>query len=143
MKAHPLHGGVSDQAPPEERLRGLVVAILSRINDESLKEFVIVFRELVNPTGLLDEVLETELLPLHRLMEGIIRELLGPCASVMQVHFCVVSILNQCIIPLLAKHSHRRCRHHEEGIPGKVDDVEAYIDHVVRFSLGGIRAVLE
>lgn len=143
METHPPHGGVSDQAPPEERLRGVVVAILSRINDESLREFLIVLRELINPTGLLDEVLETELVPLHRLIEGIIGELLGPGASVMQVRFCVVSVLNQCIIPLLAKHAHRRCRHHEEGIPGKVDDVEAYIDHVVRFSLGGIRAVQE
>ncbi len=51
VKAHPPDGGVSDDAPPEERLRGQVEALLRRIADENNKEFLIVHKELANPTG--------------------------------------------------------------------------------------------
>src|SRR5512139_1670083 len=52
LKAHPPDGGVTEDARPEERLRGQVKALLHRIADENNKEFLIVHRELANPTGL-------------------------------------------------------------------------------------------
>ena len=139
MHVHPANGGISVEAPPEERLRGMIVGILGRITDESNKGFSIVLRELVNPTGLLDEVLETELLPLHRSIETIVRELLGPGSPPRQARFCAISIVNQCVLPMLARNLRKSGG--EEAFPGKIDDIEAYVAHVVQFSLGGIRAV--
>jgi hypothetical protein len=54
------------------------VAVPGRFTDESNKEFFIVLRELANPTGLLDDVIETELLPMHQRIEAVVHELLGP-----------------------------------------------------------------
>jgi AcrR family transcriptional regulator len=142
MKAHPPDGGVSDGAPPEERLQGSVAALLCRIADEGNGEFLIVQKELANPTGLLNEVMQKELRPLQERMESLVRELLGPRASDMQVRFCVISIISQCINPMVAISGRKEKREDKGGLPG-VDDIEAYSNHVVKFSLAGIRAIRE
>jgi AcrR family transcriptional regulator len=140
VKAHPSDGGVSDSAPPEERLRGQVTALLYRIADEGNREFLIVQKELANPTGLLNEVMREELRPLQERMESLVRELLGPRTSDMQVRFCVISIISQCINPMVAIKGRKEKREGKDGPPG-VDDIEAYSNHVVKFSLAGIRAI--
>jgi AcrR family transcriptional regulator len=140
VKAHPPDGGVSDSAPPEERLRGQVLALLCRIADEANREFLIVQKELANRTGLLDEVIREELRPLQERMESLVRELLGPRASDMQVRFCVISIISQCINPMVAINRRKEKREGKDGSPG-IDDIEAYSNHVVKFSLAGIRAI--
>ncbi len=140
IKAHPPDGGVSDNAPLEERLRGRVTALLHRIADENNKDFFIVHKELVNPTGLLEEVMRKELRPLHEKMETLVRELLGPRASDMEVRFCVISIISQCINPMVAGKGRKGKREGKDGPPG-VDDIEAYSNHVIKFSLAGIRAI--
>jgi hypothetical protein len=99
-------------------------------------------KELANPTGLLNEVMQKELRPLQERMESLVRELLGPRASDMQVRFCVISIISQCINPMVAISGRKEKREDKGGLPG-VDDIEAYSNHVVKFSLAGIRAIRE
>ena len=142
MKAHPPDGGVDDNAPPQERLRGHVVSLLRRIADENNKEFWIVQKELAHPTGLLKEVMQQELRPLQQRMEILVRELLGPGASDQQVRFCVMSIVSQCINPMVARMGRSKRREGKQISPGR-GDIEAYSHHVVKFSLAGIRAVRE
>jgi AcrR family transcriptional regulator len=142
VKAHPLDGGVSDDAPPQERLRGSVAALLHRIADEVNREFLIVQKELANPTGLLNEVMREELRPLQERMESLVRELLGPRTSDIKVWFCMISIISQCINPMVAIKGRKEKREGKDGPPG-VDDIEAYSNHVVKFSLAGIRAIHE
>ena len=142
IKVHPPDGGVSDSAAPEERLRGQVAALLRRITDKNNKEFLFVQKELANSTGLLDEVAQEELRPLHDKTETLVRELLGPRCSDMQVRFCAISIISQCINPLVAREDRKGNRENKD-FPPRVDDVEAYSNHVVEFSLSGIRAIRE
>ncbi len=78
MEAHPPDGGVAVDAPPEERLRGQVTALLHRITDENNREFRFMQREFTNPTGLLEEVMREEIRPLQQRTEKLVRELLGP-----------------------------------------------------------------
>jgi AcrR family transcriptional regulator len=140
IKVHPPEGGVSDTATLEERLQGRVTALLHRIADEKNRDFFIVHKELVNPTGLLEEVMQKELRPLHEKTETLVRELLGPRASDMEVRFCVISIISQCINPMVARKGQKGKREVKDGPPG-VDNIEAYSNHVVKFSLAGIRAI--
>jgi AcrR family transcriptional regulator len=140
LKAHPLDGGVSDGAPSEERLQGQVAALLRWITDENNNEFLFIQKELANPTGLLDEVMQEEVQPLHEKMETLVRELLGPCASNMEVQFCVISIINQCINPMIAIKGRKEKKEGKYG-PPEIDDIEAYSKHVVKFSLAGIRSI--
>ena len=142
LKVHPPDGGVRVDAPPEERLRGCVKALLRRVTDANNKEFLIVLRELADPTGLLDEVTRKDLRPLREKMEGLIRELLGPHASEAQVRFCATGIVSQCFIPMLMKRMDRREQRGGSDSCG-IDDIESYADHVVEFSLAGIRSIRE
>lgn len=139
IKAYPPDGGVKESAPPEARLRGRIVALLGRISDEKTnREFRIVQKELANPTGLIEEVMKKEVEPQRQKMETIIRELLGPQASDAQVNFCIISTISQCINPMVVR---RKTDPAKDQPPG-IDDIEMFADHVVTFSLGGIKAIL-
>lgn len=140
IKTYPPDGGISNSRPPDERLRGSVNALLHRIADENNKEFLIVQKELANPTGLLEEVMREELQPLHDIMESLVRELLGPRASDMHVHFCTISIISQCINPIVAAKAQKK-EWDEKGASVGIKDIEAYSNHVVKFSLAGINSI--
>jgi len=142
LKTHPPEGGVSEDARPEERLRGKVEALLRRMADDKNKEFLIVHRELANPTGLLEEVMRKDLRPLRDNMETLIRELLGPRASDMQVRFCAIGIVSQCISPMLIGRMEKTRPKDKNDFP-RIDDIDSYANHVVEFSLAGIRAIRE
>jgi TetR/AcrR family transcriptional regulator, regulator of cefoperazone and chloramphenicol sensitivity len=140
LKVHPPDGGVSAEAPAEERLRGRVKALLERVTSPGNRGFLIAIRELASPTGLLEEVKRKDLRPLREKMEGLIRELLGPHASEMQVQFCAKGVVSQCLMPILLR---KMDRGREEGGGGDagIEDIESYAEHVVEFSLAGIRAI--
>ncbi|HOP86345.1 MAG TPA: CerR family C-terminal domain-containing protein [Syntrophorhabdaceae bacterium] len=140
IKAHPPDGSVSDDAPPKERLRGMVTALLRRIADENNKEFLLVQKELANPTGLLEEVMREEIWPIHEKLEALVRELAGPYASDTKVRFCAISIISQCINPMVARNRQKEKKEGKDAQPG-IFDIEDYANHVVRFSLAGISAI--
>lgn len=142
LKAHPVDGGVSADAPPEERLKGQIKALLERVADENNLEIQIVHKEMSNPTGLLNDVMREVIEPVKTRTQAVIRELLGPKATEAQVQFCEVSIISQCINPAVVR---RKAPEGEERADGPIgiDDLEAYTEHVIAFSLGGISAVLE
>jgi TetR/AcrR family transcriptional regulator, regulator of cefoperazone and chloramphenicol sensitivity len=139
VKAHPIGRGLGESAPPAERLKALIRAFVLRSVDENDREFLIMHREVSNPTGLLEEVIETELLPMQERMEAIVKDLLGPAASDERVRHCALSVMNQCLHPMLKRNA---------GIDAERSrrprlDIPAFIDHVVLFSLGGMRAIAE
>jgi hypothetical protein len=119
-----------------------VVSLINRVIDPQSCEFDIVRKEMANPTGLLKKVMREEIEPMRRRMGGIVRDLLGEGASERNVRLCQMSIISQCLNPMLRKRSRRQ--HHDQGPPPDFLlmqlDLEAIADHIVRFSLGGIRA---
>ncbi|OPY88461.1 MAG: hypothetical protein A4E72_01327 [Syntrophus sp. PtaU1.Bin208] len=131
---------MGDNASPEERLRGQVTAILRRIADENNREFLFMQREMANPTGLLEEVLREEIGPLQQRTAGLVRELLGPLVPEQGAKFCELSIISQCMNPIVAGRGLGKRNAGQDGPPA-IDDMEAYADHVVKFSLAGIQAL--
>jgi TetR/AcrR family transcriptional regulator, regulator of cefoperazone and chloramphenicol sensitivity len=140
IKARPPDGGVSHRAPAEERLRAYIVAFVERIGDQNDKAFLIVQRELISPTGLLQEVMDAEIAPFHKRMEDVVRELLGPGASAAQVQLSVMSVVSQCTGPATAMRCHMS-RNKEGHCPLHIEDIGAYADHVVTFSLAALRSI--
>lgn len=139
LKAHPLDGGVCETAPAGERLRGLVTSLIQRIADEKNKDFFIAQMEMVNPTGLLQEVMKTELIPMRQKILTLVRELLGPKASEQQVHYFEISIISMCVHPMVMQRIAERTK--DKNMPSIIADIAAFADHVVAFSLAGIEAV--
>jgi len=95
---------------------------------------------MANPTGLLEEVLREEIHPLQRRTAGLVRELLGPLVSEEEAMFCELSIISQCMNPIVAGRGRGKRDAGQDG-PPEIDNMEAYADHVVNFSLAGIRAL--
>ena len=139
LKAYPMDGGISATAPAEERLRGQLTAMIQRIADENNKDFFIAQMEMVNPTGLLQEVMKTELIPMRQQTLALVRELLGPEATEQQVHYCEISIISMCVHPMVMQRIARRTR--DKEMPAIIEDIAAFADHVVTFALAGINAI--
>ena len=140
IEIYPPDGGVSDDAPPEDRLRGQVGALLRRVSDEGNKEFLILLKEIANPTGLLKDLVNDELRPIRKRMEAVVGDILGKRATQTRVRHCTISILMQCVNVIVAGLTKKQGWEEDEGAL-KIDDIEEYIDHVVGFSLAGISSV--
>jgi AcrR family transcriptional regulator len=142
LAAHPPDGGVPPAAPPEERLRGRISALIRGNADYNNKSFLIAHKEMANPTRLLAEVMHECIQPLHAEMTGLVRELLGPHATEQHVRFCEVSIVSQCMYVMRWRHF-RREQKGGGGPPMGAEDIDAYAEHVAEFSLAGIRKIRE
>lgn len=139
LKKYPMDGGVSASASAEERLRGQLTSLIYRISDENNKELFITQMEIINPTGLLNEVMEAELIPMRKQTLALVRELLGPEATEQQVHYCEISIVSMCVRPLVMQRIARRIKN--KHMPAIIEDIEAFADHVVEFALAGINVI--
>jgi TetR/AcrR family transcriptional regulator, regulator of cefoperazone and chloramphenicol sensitivity len=140
MEAHPPDGGVSDKAPVEDRFRGHVKAIIGRLTDKGNKEFLFVQREFANPTGLLEKVVREEITPIRNIAQNLVRELLGPHASDADVFFCETNIISMCVNPSVSGNILPGNEHEQMG-PPRIKDINAYTDHVVKFSMAGLKAI--
>ena len=140
INRHPPDGGVAADATAEERLRGQIAGLLHRISDENNKEFRIARKEMTHPTGFLEDVMIDEVWPLHRRLETVVSELLGAAVTRQRVQYAVMSVVSQCLEPVIVN------REQKEGVgtrktPSVINDMERYIEHVFQFSLGGIKAI--
>jgi AcrR family transcriptional regulator len=142
IKNYPPDGGVDASASPECRLVGRVTALLRRITDNGNIEFSIAHHELAKPTGLLEEVMHEEFEPLQQRFESLVREILGSYTSKIQVRFCAISIISQCVLPSFINRMEKREKLARKD-SWRIDDIESYAHHVVRFSLAGMSAVRE
>lgn len=142
IQAHPPGGNVPKTDPAHKRLSGHVSALIHHIMDPKSIDFDIVHKEMANPTGLLEEVMRRCIEPLHRCLSEYVRALLGKHASEKDVRLCEMSIHTQCFAPLMHERQ-RRAMRNKGGPPSPppVGDVDSLIEHVVCFSLAGIRAV--
>lgn len=145
VTVYPPDGGVAADAPAEERLRGHIEALVKKFLDPASLDLDIASREMADPTGLLAEVMHRSIEPLRQMHLTIVRELLGPRATAQAVQLCEMSTHAQCFVALM--HERRRlaaphdARH--KGPPRLSVTGEVLAEHVVRFSLAGIRAVRE
>ena len=141
LQKFPPEGGVSDDAPAEERLKGRIESILRRIFDNDLKAFSIMLKEVANPTGLLQELLREEIHPIREKMKDLVRELLGPDVSEKQVMFCKVSIMSQCFHLIMIR---QWCdKKGPFSLPIERADIDDFVNHIVKFSMAGINAIRE
>lgn len=138
LEAWPPDGGVPASAPAEERLRGRVRAGLQRAVLGEAAEFQITRNEMVNPTGLLREVIDDAVGPLRQAMQAILRELLGPQATPLDIALCQVAI----VAPFL--HITRRSQAKKrQGLAPEFAEsmLETMADRLGAFTLAGVRAV--
>ena len=99
----------------------------------------IMANELSEPTVGLDVMVEKVIAPISANAVEIVRELIGPRATVQQVQDFASSIMGQC-----ADYHHGRAVIARLGIYRVYDEatINHLTEHIVRFSLAGIRAMV-
>lgn len=144
MEKYPHEGGALPDDPAEKRLRGRVLSFLKRMADPETHEIDIMLKEMTNPTGLLYEVIAEKIGPLERDFSLIIKELIGKGANADQINFCYMGLMSLCFGPML----HLRSGNEDVQMPRPEFlpfdlGVENLADHIIRFTLAGIRSFSE
>lgn len=131
-------GEGTDLLPPEERLRRFIHTFLRRILDEGKPAWFgkLMAREIVEPTGALERLIERAIRPLHESLAGLVREILGRGASPEAVRRHVCGILGQCLF-------YRHGRHVISRIYPEMrfdaEEVDRIAGHVASASLCALR----
>lgn len=131
---------LAPDAPAEKRLRAHIESFLVRLFDEGQPAWLgkLMAREMSEPTPGLDVIVQEKIRVTYRLVEAIVRELVGPGASDDDVLACVLSVQGQC---LFYRHCHPVITRLFPDRSFGRENVPDLASHITRFSLAGIRAI--
>lgn len=134
---YPLDAGVTDNDPPERRLRAVIKGFLGRVFDDGSPPWgKLLAREMVDPSGALDGVVQEGARPQFELLLGIVRELMGHGVSDRDAQRAALSVVSQVAF-------YHTCRNVLQRMLGASADgraqIDALADHIVRFSLPALR----
>lgn len=106
LRKYPDADGSAAPERAEERLRRFVRTFLLRILDEGKPSWFgkLMAREIVEPSGALDRVIERAIRPLHRTLGELVGEILGQGAAPEEIRRHVFSILGQCLFYRHGRH---------------------------------------
>lgn len=133
----------SEGLPPEEKLRRfLTIMVEVGFSDDPVgKDIVaIVLREMTAPTGHLDALVENFTRPDNDELFGIIREILGPDAPHAVVRDSLASVGGQLFYYMAFWPIFSRVYPEHPGVAAYR---EPLIEHIMRFSMAGLRATRE
>lgn len=140
LEQHPLTDARDESRPPEDRLRAFVRAFLARILDEGRPAWhgKLMSREMAEPTGALDRLVEESIRPQYELLSQIVRGMLGPDAAHPLVRRCVSSVVGQCLFYHFARPVIARLM---PDTRLSNDEIAQLADHIAAFSIGAIRSL--
>lgn len=124
--------------PPEQRLRAMIAQILRGfiLTRRAPWHTRLIFREMIEPTGVLDEMVRRFVRPRFEQLTEIVRALAPPKTPDLTVRLCAESVMAQC-----AHIAHRRVVI-ERLIPEieyTATGIESMADHIATFSLAALR----
>ena len=142
FEKYPLLPGVSADASPTDKLRAFVRSFLLRIFDSEPTAWFgkMMLREMIEPTGALDSLLEERMQPMADQLRGIVAEILGGLPNDEQARLCSLSVVSQCVF-------YHHCRQVVARLfpeqPLDATAVEPLADHITRFSLAAMKHMPE
>jgi AcrR family transcriptional regulator len=139
LRRYPVGAGVEPGATAEARLGAFISNYLDRLLDPGRPAWhgILVSREMVEPTAVLDRLVASFVRPQWERLTGIVRELLGPGASDELVQRCGCSVIGQCLFYKHARPVLDRVLTHS---PYTNEQRAALARHITLFALAGIAA---
>lgn len=137
LAAFPPDHGLPRDPSPKDRLFAFVHSFLLRIltTEKSARLMKLMTREMAEPTGALDQLVETVQRPLFRMLHGIMSDLAGPDAPADVVLACSQAVVAQCLFYKHAEHVIARMGHR---LPSASEEIERLAHQITDFTLGGL-----
>lgn len=134
---HPASLQQSD-LPHEQLLQNFVTAYLQRLFDPSPDAWhaKLMSREMIEPTGALDAIVEESIRPEAALLNSIVSGLMGDGATPEDVRRCSLSVVSQCVFYYHCRPVLNRLYPDMKFEPGAVGDIAA---HITRFSIAAMQ----
>lgn len=135
---YPPDFGLARGASPEQRLRAFVYSFLMRIFSEgpSARHGKLMAREMIEPTGALDEIVKENIRPMSVVLISIIGDLLGKKADDETRRLCAMSVVSQV---LFYHHCRPVVMRMFPDMKFNGPGIEKLTAHITRFALAGIR----
>lgn len=137
---YPPSLGTTAASSPEDRLHAFVLSFFLRVLDQSPGAWhgMLMAREMAEPTGALDRIVDAILRPLSEALNVLLVEFLGPSAPAPLVAACGASVVGQI---LFYRHCQPVIQRLNPTLTYQREDLERLARHVTAFSLAGIRAL--
>ena len=137
---YPPTYGLTLNATPQERLHAFVRSFLLRtLGDEQNRVYgTLTMREMVEPTGALDMIIEEGIRTLFGELVVIVRTLLGTDTDAETVESCSRSIIGQCVFYLFSRPVIARMSPEQKFTK---EDIEKISYGIVRFSINAINGI--
>ena len=138
LDRYPPDLGAAADASAEEKLFAFVHSFLLRVltGDKPAWFMRIMAREMVEPTGALDRLVEIAHKPLFARLRSIVGELAGAGVDPQTILLCSQGVVAQCIFYRHARAVIERMGH---KVPETPDEIERLAHQITQFSLAGIR----
>ena len=131
---------VEDESPPREQLRRFVSMYLERMLDEGRPPWQgkLMFRELIEPSGLMDGLGERYLKPQFERLERVIRRVVGNGPDAVSVRRAAYAVVGQC---MFYKHARTAITRLTPAIPVDAEGRRVLADAVTDFSMAGLESL--
>lgn len=131
---------VEDESPPREQLRRFVSMYLERMLDEGRPPWQgkLMFRELIEPSGLMDGLAERYLKPQFERLERVIRRLVGQGPDEVSVRRAAYAVVGQC---MFYKHARTAISRLTPAIPLDAEGRRVLAEAVTDFSMAGLESL--
>jgi AcrR family transcriptional regulator len=138
IKKYPPLLGVGEEAPVEEQLKAFVRSLLFRLLDKGKPAWFgkLMAREMTEPTQAFERLAREIVRPRDKILASIVQKIIGFPVSEEQMRLCCASIIGQCIYYYNAGAIMTKVYRRDIS---KVDEIERIADHVVQFSLRGLK----
>jgi AcrR family transcriptional regulator len=125
---------------PQKRLAHLIRSFMVRLLDSGRPawEGKLMAREMIEPTGALDRIVQEGMKPQYKALTDIVRLLLGKTADDITVRDAVFSVVGQCVF---YRHGRAIIERLAPPCASGPRDVERIAEHITRFSLAAIAAL--
>jgi AcrR family transcriptional regulator len=140
LEAHPPK--TDEAARPEIRLRNLVFSIVNRISDPGNMAFLILRKEMGEPTRMLDDIMHDFISEECQELKGILKELL-PGAGEKLLELTTLSVLSQCVHPSLMERGRREHGHKPPLSLTTPFDANEVAEHVYSFSMAALNSMAD
>lgn len=137
-RKYPQDAAADPGLPPEERLRRFILALVHRLLDDGRLgcHGRLVAREIADPTGALDHIVDTVMRPRFLALRDILPRLAGPGWSQADLDRLIHNIIGQCLV---YRHSRPLIEKLCPDIVTGPEAIERTAELIVQFSLAALR----